>query len=82
MGRRREALKATRLYEFKTPSNLFFSYSKLPLFHSEEAGGNPGTTSTQRLPSDFFTPAHCLCVCVCMCMCVCMSGHMQCFLFY
>ena len=74
---RREALKATRLYELKTPSNPFFSYSKLPLFHSEEAGGNPGTTSTHRRPSDFFTLAH-----TCVCVCMCMSGHTQCFLCY
>ena len=74
MGRRRQALKTARLYEFKTPSNPFFSYSKVPLFPIEETGGNPGTISTQRLPSDFFTSAHSLCVCVCM------SVHMQCFL--
>lgn len=69
LGRRRKVLKTTRLYEFKTPSNPSFSYSKLPLFPTEEAGGNPGKTSTQRLPSDFFTPAHSLCVCTCACVC-------------
>ena len=68
MGRRRQALKTARLYEFKTPSNPLFSYSKVPLFPIEETGGNPGTISTQRLPSDFFTSAHSLCVCVHVCV--------------
>ena len=68
MGRRRQALKTARLYELKTPSNPLFSYSKVPLFPIEETGGNPGTTSTQRLPSDFFTSAHSLCVCVHVCV--------------
>ena len=76
MGRR-QALKTARLYEFKTPSNPFFSYSKVPLFPIEETGGNPGQHPHKDCPQIF---SLLLIVCVCVCMCVCMSVHMQCFL--